>query len=140
MASGPRRGNSSGSVGAGGAYDQSHVCRYRGLRGKGVGRRPSAVGQKCGNTWNPVVGLDSLVAVQCRGMAGAGGTSRVSGSQRLESMTSADNSRPSDLSRSRIRGMETEIRSRKSHRERYGPAVRAQGPYRPAGACPRVCF
>ena len=46
MASGPRRGNSSGSVGAGGAYDQSHVCRYRGLRGKGVGRRPSAVGRK----------------------------------------------------------------------------------------------
>ena len=35
--------------------------------------------------------------------------------------------------------METEIRSRKSHRERYGPAMRAQGPYRPAGACPRVC-
>ena len=45
-------------------WDESHEGGDHGLRDRDVGRRPSSVGQKSGNTRNLVVGLPPLVAVQ----------------------------------------------------------------------------
>jgi len=63
----PARGNTCGSVGAGESGEKSHASRHHGLRGRDVGRRPSAVGQKSESSRNLVVGLASLVAVQGNG-------------------------------------------------------------------------
>jgi len=67
MGTGPPHGEQFRQCGSGRAEDQSHERRHHGERGRVVGRRPSAVGQRSGNTRNLVVGLDSLVAVQGNG-------------------------------------------------------------------------
>ena len=153
MGTGPRRGNCSGSVGAGELRTKVTRAGTTVFGTRTSAGRTSAV--EPGEA--RALGLDACHAETLReslwnslrwlrfrsGMAGDGdgGTTRVSGSERLEPMTSTDNSRPSDPSRSRIRGMKMESRSRKSHRERYRPAMGVTGRCRPAGlqldcACP----
>ena len=77
--------------------------------------------------------------LQFREMAGDGGTSRVSGTERPEPMTSTDNRRPSEPSRSRIPRGRVGSRSREGSSRAVWASNEAQGRYRLDGWCLSSC-
>ena len=106
------------------------------------GARTSAEGRPLWDRRAKAVGISlwgSPRWLQFREMAGDGGTFRVSGSQRLEPMTSADNSRPSDPSRSGSAGWKRRY-GRESHivsgmGQQWGlRGLRGYGAHRPSGS------